>query len=71
MNSMVIIIGAAPHRLETVLSSVCVDKSGYKIQTKVDVRQNKVHLALSYSSYFFNCLLIGNFRPVQVLKTFN
>ena len=71
MNSMVRILGAAPHRLKTVLSCVCVDKSGYKIQTKVDVRQNKEHWALPYSSYFFNCLLIGNFRPIQVLNTFN
>ena len=67
MNSMVRILGAAPHRLKTVLSCVCVDKLGYKIQTKVDVRQNKEHWALPYSSYFFNCLLIGNFRPGLVI----
>ena len=62
MNSMARILGAAPHRLKTVLSCVCVD---------VDVRQNKEHWALPYSSYFLNCLLILNFRPVQVLKTIN
>ena len=66
MNAMVRILGAAPHRLKTSLSCVCLDKAGYKIHTKVDVRQNKEHWALPYSSYFFNCLLIGNFRPVQV-----
>ena len=66
MTAMVRILGAAPHRLKTSLHCVCVDKSGYKIQTGVDVRQNKEHWALPYSSYFFNCLLRGTFRPVQV-----
>ena len=65
---MVRILGAAPHRFKTELSCVCVDKSGYKIHTKVNVRQNKEHWALPYSSYFFNCLLIGTFRPVQVMR---
>ena len=63
---MVRILGAAPHHLKTGLSCVCIDKGGYKIHTKVDVRQNKEHWALPYSSYFFNCLLVGTFRPVQV-----
>ena len=65
-NAMVRILGAAPHRFKTMLSCVCVDKSGYKIHARVDVRQNKEHWALPYSSYFFNCLMRGTFHPVQV-----
>ena len=70
-NAMVRILGAAPHRFKTSLSCVCVDKTGYKIHTKVDVRQNKEHWALPYSSYYFNCLLMGTFRPVQVCMVIN
>ena len=66
MTKMMRIMGVAPHRFKTILSCVCVDKAGYKIHTGVDVRQNKEHWALPYSSHFFNCLLRGTFRPVQV-----
>ena len=64
-SAIVRVLGAAPHRLRTTLSCVCVDPRGYRITVSVDVRQNKEHWSLPYSSYYFNCMLRGNFKPSQ------
>ena len=65
-HSVVRILGAARHRLKTTLNCACEDKRGYRTVVEVDVRQNKEHWNLPYSSYYFNCIMRGNFRPVKV-----
>ena len=60
------VLGAAPHRLRTRLTCLAVDRHGYTVTVEVDVRQNKEHWSLPFSSYYFNCLLRGNFKPSQV-----
>ena len=62
-------MGIARHKIKTKLNCVCVDRKGYRIEVGVDVRQNKEHWNLPYSSYYFNCILRGNFQPVKVKGT--
>ena len=59
-------MGIARHKIRTKLNCVCVDRKGYRTEVGVDVRQNKEHWNLPYSSYYFNCILRGNFQPVKV-----
>ena len=80
-HSIVRVLGAAKHRLKTSLNCAVVDKAGYRnivevvslikyfqviYLIKVDIRQNKEHWNLPYSSYYFNCMLRGTFSPVKV-----
>ena len=65
-HSIVRVLGAARHRLKTTLNCACVDRGGYTTLTAVDVRQNKEHWNLPFSSYYFNCIMRSNFRPVKV-----
>ena len=65
-HSIVRVLGAARHRLKTTLNCACVDRGGYTTTTAVDVRQNKEHWNLPFSSYYFNCIMRSNFRPVKV-----
>ena len=62
-------MGIARHKIRTKLNCVCVDRKGYRTEVGVDVRQNKEHWNLPYSSYYFNCILRGNFQPVKVKGT--
>ena len=62
------VLGAARHRLKTTLNCACVDRGGYTTTTAVDVRQNKEHWNLPFSSYYFNCIMRSNFRPVKVYR---
>ena len=59
-------MGIARHKIRTKLNCVCVDRKGYRTEVGGDVRQNKEHWNLPYSSYYFNCILRGNFQPVKV-----
>ena len=51
-------------------SLVCIgeDKHGARLELRMDLKQNKEHWNLPYSSYFFNCALKGTFLPVQVAQ---
>ena len=65
-SSLVRVLAAAPHRLRTSLSCLAVNTHGYSVTVEVELRQNKEHWSLPYSSYYLNCRLRGNFRPSQV-----
>ena len=62
-------MGIARHKIRAKLNCVCVDRKGYRTEVGVDVRQNKEHWNLPYSSYYFNCILRGNFQPVKVKRS--
>ena len=65
-HSLVRILGAAKQRMKTTLSCICIDKNGYRATVDVTLRQNKEHWNLPFSSYYFNCLMRGNFKPDKV-----
>ena len=62
------VLGLAPHKMKAPLICIGEDKHGARLELRVDLKQNKEHWNLPYSSYFFNCALKGNFQPVQVLS---
>ena len=49
-------------------SLVCIgeDKHGARLELRMDLKQNKEHWNLPFSSYYFNCIMKSNFRPVKV-----
>ena len=49
------VLAAAPHRLRTSLSCLAVNTHGYSVTVEVELRQNKEHWSLPYSSYYLNC----------------
>ena len=62
------VLGLAPHKMKTSLVCIGEDKHGARLELRVDLKQNKEHWNLPYSSYFFNCALKGTFLPVQVAR---
>ena len=54
-SSLVRVLAAAPHRLRTSLSCLAVNTHGYSVTVEVELRQNKEHWSLPYSSYYLNC----------------
>ena len=65
---MVRVLGLAPHKMKASLVCIGEDKHGARLELRVDLKQNKEHWNLPYSSYFFNCALKGTFLPVQVAR---
>ena len=56
----------APHKVKAPMVCIGEDKHGARVELRLDLKQNKEHWNLPYSSYFFNCALRGTFLPVQV-----
>ena len=60
------VLGLAAHKIKTPMVCIGEDKHGARVELRLDLKQNKEHWNLPYSSYFFNCALRGTFLPVQV-----
>ncbi|XP_023349720.1 uncharacterized protein LOC111718378 [Eurytemora carolleeae] len=60
------IIGITQFKFKDKLDCIMEDEHGYRLSTEVDLRQNKEHWNLPWSSFFFNCRIEGNFIPKQV-----
>ena len=60
------VLGLAPHKIKAPMVCIGEDKHGARVELRLDLKQNKEHWNLPYSSYFFNCALRGTFLPVQV-----